>query len=741
MPGVEVVPPAPATTSDLAKCAEEPIHIPGAIQPHGVMVVLDPRTLTVQQASENAQRHFDITAADLLGRPVDILFPRELIETAIEAIDGRGSGVASTLQLRVRDRDYDGLLHHSGEWLVLELEPIAKPLDFASFYRSVQRLIGHLQAAPDLPAIYERAADAISELSGFERVMVYQFDEEWNGKVVAETLSATVDSYIGQQFPASDIPAQARELYRRNWLRIIPDASYKPVPILSLPSAAANPLDMSQSALRSVSPVHLEYLRNMGVAASMSVSVLRGDQLWGLIACHHSTPRTLPYHVRAACEMLGQIVSSAIAAREEKERLAAMLEAQRIQTQFFDHLAKEENVLDALAKYTPRLIELVGAQGAALCLHGRIVLVGTTPAESEAKAIVDWIKAGRHAEPIFATDSLSRVYPEATAFEKLASGLLAISLSREGHNFILWFRPEVPATIDWAGNPDKAALSDGMRIHPRLSFEIWQQRITGRSLPWREVDKQAAQELRNAINALILRRTDRLLRLNAELERKNVDLNSFAHIAAHDLQEPLRGLRETSAFLLEDYGKQLPDDGREKLESLVSLSQHMQDLIDALQQFSRVGRIEIKREAVSLDQLLQDARAAAGTKLEGVELRVDRALPVVQCDRVLVKEVLLNLLTNAVKYNKRDDRFIAVGTEKGENGEVNIYVRDNGIGIQEKHFHDIFRIFRRLHPQDRFGGGTGVGLAVCKAIIERHGGRIWVESVYGEGSTFHFTLP
>ncbi len=733
-----VVPPGAATAKDLARCSEEPIHIPGAIQPHGALVVLDPRTLTIQQASENAQEYFGTSAADLLGRPVDILFPRALIEATIE--EGEAA-LPATLQIRVRDRDYDGLLHQSGDWLVLELEPIAGSFDFAPFYRRLQRVIGSLQTAPDLSALYERAARAISELSGFNRVMVYQFDAEWNGRVVAEALSAPVDSYMGQQFPASDIPVQARELYRRNWLRIIPDSSYKPVPILALSGAAATPLDMSHSVLRSVSPVHLEYLRNMGVAASMSVSVLRGDQLWGLIACHHSSPRVLPYQVRAACELLGQIVSSVIAAREEKERLAAMLEAQRIQTHFFDHLAREENVLDALAHYTPRLIELVDAKGAALCFHGRAVLVGTTPEEPQVRAIVEWVKAGRHAEPIFSTDALSTVYPEAAEFEKVASGLLAISLSREGHTFILWFRPEVPASIDWAGNPDKAAMSDGMRIHPRLSFKIWQQQITGRSLPWREVDKQAAQELRNAINALILRRTDRLLRLNEELERKNVDLNSFAHIASHDLQEPLRGLRETSAFLLEDYGDKLAQDGREKLESLVSLARHMQDLIEALQKFSRLGRMEIKREEVSLDQLLQDARVAAGSKLDGVEVRVAGRLPVVKCDRVLVKEVLLNLLTNAVKYNQREQRFIEIGTETREDEPVSIYVRDNGIGIREKHRQDIFKIFRRLHPQERFGGGTGVGLAVCKAVIERHGGRIWVESTYGEGSTFHFTLP
>ena len=194
-------------------------------------------------------------------------------------------------------------------------------------------------------------------------------------------------------------------------------------------------------------------------------------------------------------------------------------------------------------------------------------------------------------------------------------------------------------------------------------------------------------------------------------------------------------------FLLEDYGDKLDADGCEKLKSLRTISQHMQDLIEALQHFSRMGRIEIKREEVSLEQLVGDARMAAGSKLDGVEVRVAGPLPVVKGDRVLIKEVLLNLLTNAVKYNQRSERWIEVGTQTRAGEPLTIYVRDNGIGIREKHLHDIFKIFRRLHPQERFGGGTGVGLAVCRAIIERHGGRIWCESVYGEGATFFFTLP
>lgn len=722
---------------DLANCAREPIHIPGAIQPHGALLAINERSLTIVQVSENSEEILGAPPADLLNRPIDVVISRRLIESILSAPN---LAVEMPLHVQIEGRDFDVVIHRVGGLLLMEFEVVGPVQNVANFYRSVQQAIARVQNASTRQALYDSIAATIAELSGFDRVMIYKFDEEWNGQVVAENRGAGVDSYLGQHFPASDIPPQARELYRRNLLRIIPDSSYEPAAILSAQANGQEPLDLSDSILRSVSPIHLEYLRNMGVAASMSISLLRNGELWGLIACHHSTRRALQYNVRLACEMVGQVASAAITSREERDRLDAIVGAQKIQTQFFDYLAQEDNVLDALTKYTPRLLELVNADGAALCFNDGVVLMGATPDEAQVRGILRWVRTNVDSA-LFSTHALSTMYPPAGDFEVAASGLLSISLSREGRNFILWFRPQVVATIDWAGNPEKPVFQEGMRIHPRKSFETWQQKITGQSIPWRDIDRHAAQELRNAINALILRRTDRLLRLNAELERKNVDLNSFAYIASHDLQEPLRGIREYSKFLLEDYEQTIDAAGKEKLVSLGALARHMQNLIEALSHFSRIGRIEVRRQNVNMAQVVTDTIRAAGSKLAGVEVRVAESLPTIDCDPVLVQEVVLNLLTNAVKYNDRPSKRVEIGCKSASEKEpVAIYVKDNGLGIREKHLNDIFKIFRRLHPQERYGGGTGVGLSICKAIVERHGGRIWCESEYGEGTAFYFTL-
>jgi light-regulated signal transduction histidine kinase (bacteriophytochrome) len=575
--------------------------------------------------------------------------------------------------------------------------------------------------------------------------MVYQFDREGAGSVIAEDTELE-PPYLGLHYPPSDIPKQARQLYTLNWLRLIPDANYQPAAIIPANNPVTNqPLDLSLSVLRSASPIHLEYLHNMGVTASMSISLIQGQTLWGLIACHHSSPKYVPYNTRTACEFIGQVMSAELANKEASEDMDYKMQLKSLQTQFVEALSRAEYFLDGMVQLKSQLLNLVSATGAAICSGNQCIRVGEVPSEEDVRALLDWIKPHLH-QNLFETRSLSKHYPAAKSFEAIASGVVALEISRVHHNYILWFRPEVIQTVNWGGNPNKPVevLADGsLRMSPRQSFALWQETVRGCSLPWKSCEIEAVIELRSSLVGIVLRQADELALMNFELQRSNEELDSFAYIASHDLKEPLRGIHNYANFLMEDYGETLNDDGVAKLQTLVRLTQRMENLIESLLHFSRLGRAELMRKTVNLDELVQQAIATltiARSQSE-VEFRIRQPLPSIPCDRAQVNELFTNLIGNAIKYNDKAQKWIEIGfLTPSPLQPPTFYVRDNGIGIPHKHLDKIFQIFRRLHGRDDFGGGTGAGLTIARKIVERHGGRIWVESTPGRGSTFYFTL-
>jgi light-regulated signal transduction histidine kinase (bacteriophytochrome) len=729
---------------DLTACSREPIHIPGAIQPHGVLVSFDEATLQVLQVSENCAQHCGVSADEVLRGGVQALLGEEQAEAVRTAC--QSTPPESPVPLQTGGSTFDGILHRSDGVAILELEPSVRASEgeFLRTHHALTHFIARLQSAADLPALCNSAAEAVAQLTGFHRVMVYRFDSEWNGEVIAEVKAPELEPYLGLHYPASDIPEQARRLYLKSWLRLIASSAYQPAALTPLLNPiTGRPLDLSLSTLRSVSPVHLEYLRNMGVQCSMSISLIRDERLWGLIACHHGEPRILPYARRAACELLGQIMSAQLLAKEEALRHTENLAAREVQLRFFDYLSAEENFIDALVKYTPTVLEFLSATGAAICVDGECMLLGETPSKADVCRLVEIVRTQPH-EAVFHTDVLHRLHPGAAAYQDVASGLLAVALSELKNDYLVWFRPEVVRTVAWAGNPQKPAEDDGHRLAPRKSFALWKEQVTGRSRPWQEAEVTAALELRSAINALIFKRADRLRRLNEELERKNSDLDSFAYIAAHDLTEPLRGIRNYATFLMEDIGEKIDADSRRKLETVESLSERMQEMLEALLHFTRVGRRPLLRNEADLGEVVQEAMELIAQRVEesGATLEVKAPLPRVRCDPVLLREVFTNLVVNAIKYNQSAEKRVTIGVlpERDATGKAICFVRDNGIGIAAKHLKNVFVIFRRLHLRDQFGGGFGAGLAVVKSIVERHGGRVWVESQPGEGATFFFTL-
>lgn len=740
---------------DLTNCDREPIHVPGRIQPHGVLLAIAEPELRIVQASANTAQHFGLAPEALLDQPLAQLLGDEYIDylrntLAIEQLDQNPLYIW-TAQINGSEQRFDGLIHRHQGVLILELEPADTSRSVKSdFYRIVKSIVGKLQRTTSFEAFCDAAALEVRALTGFDRVMIYRFDADGHGEVIAEALADSLEPFLGLHYPASDIPKQARALYLRNWLRLIPDARYAPADIVPTLTPGTNaPLDLSYSVLRSVSPIHLEYLANMGVRASMSISLVDDGELWGLIACHHYAAKHLPYEVRSACEFLGQAVSLQLTAKQNTEDYEYRARISAVGAQLVQQMAQADRWEQALTADSPNLLDLIGSGGAALVFDGQVTTLGQTPADQDIQALIAWL--GTQPESgIYSSASLASGYPALARCKDTASGVLAAPISREMGEYLLWFRPEVIQTVDWGGEPAKAVElhEDGVRLSPRKSFELWRQTVALHALPWKSYEIAAAAELRNAILTVVLRRAAELARLNAELERSNIELDAFAYIASHDLKEPLRGLHNYAHFLLEDYGQQIDADGQAKLQTLVRLTQRMETLIDTLLHYSRVGRTDLAMQQTDLNTLIREIadRLAMSLEQHQVQLRIPRPLPTITCDQIRLGEVFYNLILNAIKYNDKPEKWIEIGYLQPESSAgrqrlaYTFYVRDNGIGIHAKHFETIFRIFKRLHARDQFGGGSGAGLTIAKKIVERHGGKIWLESQVGAGTAFFFTI-
>lgn len=751
----------------VTNCDSEPIQTPGCIQAHGALLVLRPTDLTVLQASENTGRLFGRRPEELLGQPASAVLGIEgqarLGETlATEPCDCNPLYVA-TLPPRGATLSLDMTVHTIDGVAVVEFEATGRGgvRPETDYYALVKKTVGRLQRAPTLRQFCDMVTEEVRALTGLDRVMVYKFHADGHGEVIAENKRDELPPWLGLHYPADDIPKPARDIFTKIWIRPLPDVAGDLAELVPLVNPdTGKPLEMTYCALRGASVMYTEYLQNMRVTASLTMAIRQGEKLWGLIACHHySGPYHVSYQLRAACEFLAQVVSLQHRSAEDRENFLYRLKLDSIHHQLVA-IAAQEGGLAAMTDGTPTLLDGMDAGGAALYHRDHWWRVGAAPTEAQLDALGNWLAARPEflagTPQLYATDCLAREYPPGAAFADVASGLLAVTLSRNGKNLMLWFRPETIRTVNWAGNPhDKPTVTGphGPRLTPRTSFALFQESVRERSLPWHAVELEAATRLRLLVMELVVSRAEHLAVLNSELERSNEELDAFAYVASHDLKEPLRGIHKYAHQLLEEEAV-ADKEHRKKLDGLMRLTLRMDSLLDSLLQFSRVGRVTLAFEEVDLNEVLADAVEMVGSRtvIGRPEVIAPRPLPAVPCDRVRCREILVNLLSNALKYNDKLEKRVEIGyidpDEKHPrpgcpeklDGHTIYYVRDNGIGIQPKHFTQVFKMFKRLHGRDEYGGGTGAGLTIVKRLVERHGGRIWVESTPGEGSTFYFTL-
>ena len=750
----------------LQTCESEPIQTPGCIQSHGAVLVLRQTDLTILQVSENSLQHLGRSPQDLLttsvtdviGESNSAILRDMLLNGSVE----RTSLYAFTISIDAAS-SLDVCIHTIDNVVILEFEATERlAANSDRDYFSIVRLaVKRMQASNSLREFCQCVTEEVCTITGLDRAMVYRFHADFHGEVFAESKRDDLSPLFGLHYPAEDIPKQARDIYKQIWIRQLPDATGPLVELVPLANPdSGRPLDMTYCSLRGASVMYTEYLANMGVVATLSMPILIDGELWGLIICHHHTPKYFPHQIRAACAFLAQVTSLQLKTVEQSEQLIYRLKLEGIHQQLVARAAQQGDLM-ALSEHQPSLMDAMDATGAALYHLGRWWCAGKTPGEQHLDELADWLNQRAEFESptrsVFVTDSLSREYAAGAEIADVASGVLAVRVSRLKRDLIIWFRAETRQTVSWAGDPhDKMIMPgpNGSRLTPRTSFELFIESVRGRSLPWSTMEVDSALRLRMLVMELVVSRAERLTELNADLTRSNDELDAFAYVASHDLKEPLRGIHKSAHQLLEN-AQSLDSENRKRVENLMRLTVRMDSLLDSLLHFSRVGRMTLEMDIVDLNEVVKEAIEMIGGRRSDCmfNIEIPRPLPPWKCDRVRVREIFSNLLSNAMKYTHRESPHIAVGyLNKDEPpaqsndhaaalGHTIFYVRDNGIGVEKKYFDQVFRMFKRLHGREEFGGGVGAGLTIVQKLVQRHGGQVWIDSTIDVGTTFFFTLP
>lgn len=513
---------------NLHGCDREPIHIPSAIQSHGFLLEISEKQ-EVYHCSNNIKDFLGFEAKEIFMMGVQILAPDLL--SKINSFPGllyEPSGILKSNPFQFQHKNgakisFDTIISKSRNGYLVECERRDESQDSEKISSYLLSSIMYIREEKDLRNFLTSISDQISTITGYDRTMVYRFDDKWNGEVIAESKREGLPPYLGLRYPASDIPAQARQLYLSNLLRLIPDVDYQPASLVKNSILNDNTiLDQSYSVLRSVSPIHIEYLHNMGVKGTLTISIIIQGKLWGLIACHHyNSSKYQSFPIRNSILLITQFASLKIESFQAQLRDEAALRFANIQNVLLEQMASSTEFLNGLVEGNLTLMDFIESSGAAVLLGDDVLTLGETPDIETIQTLTTVFEKNLDSNRMFVSNCLSQIDPAWEKWKDVASGLLMVQIRSTTNVNIIWFRKERLHSVTWGGDPNKAVSIDGTnveRLHPRKSFEAWTEEVRLTSIPWLDVEIQAAIGLKHAIKGTILKKYNEISSLFSEMD-------------------------------------------------------------------------------------------------------------------------------------------------------------------------------------------------------------------------------
>lgn len=715
---------------NFVECHEEPIHIPGYIQSFGYLIGIDAVSQTITFFSENITDIFRVENSEIFFGKKLSDFP-ELFQSVIT------SGVFESLENLTRrdnetyfdkifigDKEYHFSIFKSQNQIFLEFEAIIKNAE-----KRITNKYDNFYIIDNDQEIWDQLLSTLFNVINYDRIMVYKFMEDGSGKVIAEKTNDNLESYLGLHYPESDIPRQARELYKKKRKRIFSNVHSEPVKLVS---KTLETIDLTFAASRAMSPIHGQYIKNSGASSSFSVSIIIDDKLWGLVTCQNSKPKHIDLEDRVQAGIFTVLASNAYSSFKSKKELEYRLDLSEKAAQLKSEFLKYNTLFESLVENKSEIRNMPEADGLAVVSESYVVTDGITPQRDVIQKIVNWAYQNTE-ETIFTSRSFLKDFGEELGLDETVGGIIIYFVEKSKNELMIWFRKEFDDHINWAGNPEKKIgvfSQNGEQrniVSPRTSFEVFKEEIKGNSKRWSSRNEIAVQSVRDVILETSHKQYITIKKLNEQLKKVNEELDSFSYTISHDLGTPLTVMKLNAQMLLKSLSD-TTDKNKHKISSIIDEIDSMAEMMNDVLQLSRAKHSEIELEKLETKQTIEKITENAKLTFNSPEsMVIIKDCPSVLADKTLLHQVFLNIINNAIKYSSKQEhpKVLIEGMEDGEN--IIYKITDNGIGIPESEKHRMFKIFNRMDNARKFKG-NGIGLSIVHRIMNRIGGNVDYES-------------